>query len=354
ETSDGTIFVANDESFSEWYSQPAIFYSKDEGKTWHEAEMMFGFKTGEIDSLHTYYTDIHIEEMTFEELPDGKTVRCFARTGHGFVYYMDSTDGGKTWGELRPTQLINPLVTYNIEQDLNDPNVYYAVTMYSANTESYHENDRNRSRQALFKSFDGMKTWEFVGTLSETVGWNNPSRANTATKAYGDTLYISDNGNSEDSFALIYAIDPSKLKTKKRHESPHTALIQHRQENIGFMQFRDRFDEISFLPETSGRASIYGSNFDITVKDGMYDAETIGKVFGAVVVKSGKTVTFKIGEGYVKFTEGSKDYVVDGVTKTFTSACMKNGYFNIEACAEAFERQYEKYEGMNVIDLYNE
>ena len=110
---------------------------------------------------------------------------------------------------------------------------------------------------------------------------------------------------------------------------------------------------MSFLPETSGSASVFGNSVNITVNNGMYDAETIGRVFGASVAKDGSTVTFTIGSGTVVFTEGSKNYVLSGETKSFDSVCMKNGYINIEACAKAFGRQLDKIDGMYVIDISN-
>ncbi len=353
EASDGTIYVGADEGRSEYYSQSTIYYSRDEGWTWHQTELQYGnVKTGEHDSTHTHFSGWNTQELTFEELPDGKTIRNFGRTGNGFVYYQDSTDGGKTWGEYRPTQLLQPLCTYNVEQDLKDPNVYYAVTVHCAATESYYHLHQPRNRFVLLMSRDGMKSWEFVATLNETYTWRNFDKCNFSTKAYGDTLYIVDDTLYEGG-SIVYAVDTTNLKSRKRLESAHPVKRQHFVEGTGSIQYKERLDEMSFLPEISGGATIYGNNINITVKDGMYDAETISKVFGAAFVKSGQAVTFKIGEGTVKFTEGSANYVVNGETKTYTSACMKNGYFNIEACAEAFDRQLDNIDGINVIDISN-
>ncbi len=352
EADDGTIYLGIDEGYSELYSMSTILYSKDEGRTWHEAESLFGgVPTGEVDSTSTQKSGWNTQEITFETLPDGKTQRMFGRTGNGFIYYMDSTDGGKTWGEYRPTQLLHPLCTYNIEQDPDDPNVYYAITVHSANTESYYDIHQPRNRFVLLMSRDGMKSWEFVATLNETVTWRNFAKCNFATRVYGDTIYIVDNSLYEGNYSILYAIDKTKIKSRKRLESAHGMKRRHFVEGAGSIQFTERVSEMAYLPKTSGGAFILGNNAEIVVENGMYDAETICKVFGATVVKDSSAVTFTIGDGTVKFTEGSNYYTVNGVRKAYSEVCMRNGYLNIGACGEAFGKKVDDVDGMYVIDL---
>ena len=107
---------------------------------------------------------------------------------------------------------------------------------------------------------------------------------------------------------------------------------------------KSNFNKHSILPKTSGDGYIYGNLVDIAVENGLYDAKTVGQVFGADYTVNGNTVTFKIGDGTVVFTEGSNTYTVNGVEKTFAENCMKNGKLNIKACAEAFGKNITESE----------
>ncbi len=335
----GRIHVACDETFTEAKSITGLYYSDDFGVTWHEAETVMGLDTK--DGINTDTTGYNFQEGTMTELPDG-TIRYTARTGMGFVYYMDSHDGGKTFGEFRPSQFINPLCTYAFERDNENPNVYWAAIEYDATSYCYRYLHSPRNRFALMVSYDGWVTWEYVMTLNEWGEFPLFDACNHAIKVYDDTVYVNWNNLDSPRRSFVYAVDKSKIRTSKRFEEVHERDFRGAMGNYSFG------DQV-VLPKTTGDAMFYGNVVDVTVSGGMYDAKTMSEAFGASYEVNGNTVTFKIGDGVVKFTEGSSSYEVNGETKTFAESCMQNGYLNIKACAEAFGKEITDSENSYVL-----
>ena len=325
--STGRIMLACDETFTEYNSITGLYYSDDLGKTWHESKTAFGGVTAE-QGYTTENTGYNVQEGMFEELPDG-TIRYFGRTGLGFLHYMDSTDGGENFGEFKPTRFYHSLTSFATEQDDEDPNTYYAIISYDANTYNYRTLHAPRNRLALFVSHDGMENWEFAMDLVETGDIPVWDSCNHVIKVFDGTIYINWNNLNGDRLSFVFAIDKTKLRTSKRLAEVHERQF------VGYMG-NSNFDKNSVLPKTTGKGYIYGNLLDITVNGGMYDAKTISQIFGAVYKKSGSTITFTLGDATVVFTEGSSEYTANGETKTFAESCMSGGYLNIKACAEAF------------------
>jgi predicted neuraminidase len=82
------------ESYHSWSAW--IERSTDGGKTWT--------KHGPIVIPHQPYGLI---QPTLVELQPNQ-LRMFARSRQGFIYSADSSDGGRTWTDARPTSLPNP------------------------------------------------------------------------------------------------------------------------------------------------------------------------------------------------------------------------------------------------------
>lgn len=80
------------------------FWTDDEGQTWHEGKWV---ETSKVDQLC---------EPIAVELPDG-SLKMLARTGVGYLYQMDSTDGGETWTEEYPTELRSPCAPFTFTYD---------------------------------------------------------------------------------------------------------------------------------------------------------------------------------------------------------------------------------------------
>ena len=65
----------------------------------------------------------------------------------------------------------------------------------------------------------------------------------------------------------------------------------------------------------------------------------MARAVGADMTQSGNSYTFKFGEdASVVFTEGASSYIVNGETKDFGSAIVKNGKMDIKAVSEIFKR----------------
>ncbi len=342
--SNGRIIIACDETFTEANSITGIYYTDDFGKTWHETKTAMGISTSK--GLTTENTGFNIQEGILAELPNG-TVRYFGRTGLGFIYYMDSADGGENFGELRPFRLMNTLTSFSVVRDDEDANTYYAITSYDATTYSYRTVHSPRNRLSLFVSYDGMKTWEYAMTLNESQEMPNWDSCNHVLKVFDGTIYVNWNNLNGDRRSFIYAIDKTKLRTTKRLEEVHERVF------LGYVG-RTTFDKQCIVPKKSGTGYIYGMSADVYVKNELfYDPSTIAKIFGTRYSSKNGVYTFALGNGSVVFTEGESTYTVNGVQKTFDEACVEDGYFNIKACAEAFGKVMTEGENSYVL-WYNQ
>ena len=337
--SNGRIIIACDETFTEYNSITGIYYTDDFGKTWHEPKTAMGIQVSK--GLSTKNTGFNVQEGMFAELPDG-TVRYFARTGLGFIYYMDSHDGGENFGELKPLQLMNSLTSFSVVRDDEDANTYYAIMSYDANTYSYRTIHSPRNRLALVVSHDGMKTWEYVMTLQESGEVPNWDACNHVLKVFDGTIYVNWNNLNGDRRSFVFAIDKSKIRSSARFEEVHE------REFVGFFG-RTTFEKQCILPKTSGMAYIYGGAVKCAVKDGKYDPTTVARIFGVRYSNSNGVTTLALGDSKVVFTEGSSTYTVNGVERVFSESCMDNTYLNIEACAEAFGKAITETDGAYVL-----
>jgi hypothetical protein len=89
---------------------------------------------------------------------DDGTLVMLARTGKGYLYRCDSTDGGETWSEERPTTLRSPLAPFHMSKDPYTGWVFIA----------WHNSFPGpvvqcpRSPLSLAVSRDGCDSWEFI------------------------------------------------------------------------------------------------------------------------------------------------------------------------------------------------
>ena len=324
----GRVFLGIDYGISEYGTNGMI-------TTWYSDNLKDWYLTETVNDAKI--TEQNFQESSHVELPDG-TIRWYARSGEGFVMYADSKDNGVTFGEWRPSQFIAPLCTYAVERDNEDPNTYWAIMQNDAVTYDYRYTHRPRNRFALMVSYDGMQSWEYVATLNEQTECPSYDACNHVLRVFGDTVYIQWNNLHTPRRSITYAIDKSKVRSQKRFEEIHPRF------NWGISS-GSHMATSCVLPKTSGTAVIYGVNTAVDVQDG-YDAETIAKVFGAEFIGNG---IFKMGDAKVQFTEGSGSYIVNGETKTFDGVCLKNGYFNIKACAEAFGKEITETDEMYTV-----
>ena len=127
------------------------------------------------------------------------------------------------------------------------------------------------------------------------------------------------------------------MRSQKRLEEVHERLVYG--VAPGAVTAPELMDKQCILPKTSGMARLYGENTNVVVNDGMYSAEVVASVFGASLTMTGNDVTFRLGDAEIRFSQNSSSYVVNGETVDFGKVCMKDGYLDIMACAEAFGKQ---------------
>ena len=80
------------------------FWSDDEGQTWQEGEWKAPVK---VDQLC---------EPIVCEMADG-SLKMYVRTGVGYLYQLDSKDGGATWSDEYPTTLRSPCAPFTFSYD---------------------------------------------------------------------------------------------------------------------------------------------------------------------------------------------------------------------------------------------
>lgn len=128
------------------------FYSDDDGKTWTEGKI-----------LETTVADQLCEPCVFE-CSDGK-LKMFSRTGMGFLYQCESTDGGHTWSVERPTTLRSPVSPFCVRRD---PYSGYVFAVWNNSFPAPNIGSRHqfpRCPLCLAVSRDEGQTWDFICEL---------------------------------------------------------------------------------------------------------------------------------------------------------------------------------------------
>jgi hypothetical protein len=215
---DGRIFfvvgIREDNGTTVTGHKSEVYYSDDEGATWHESAN----DTDSVTSLIRYV------EGKVIATADGKLRLYTPWNEADSVRYSVSTDNGVTWaGDLPMSGMKNSRSSFALIQDpYASTRTYYMVWVY---------NDKNdselvflpRSRLALARSYDGIN-WEY---MMDVERWISPDRADgraitqildpslTATQDY---LYVTIGrsekiGDSAHNFQKlrVYRIDKSKM-----------------------------------------------------------------------------------------------------------------------------------------------
>ncbi len=328
----GRLLVTSDELSSEESGKIGIWWSDDGGLTWEESDTF----------IEETLNNVNTQEACFVDMPEEGRYRIFARTDRNFIYFAESTDDCKTFDQynMKPSPFKSTCTTFKIRRDINEDQTYYALWAYDVETSWQFSRNEPRNRVGLAVSYDGMKTWEYVQSVFDTSDFPNGLVRNYSMEILDDTICISMNGQANDCFLMT--IDKNKIKTTKRFEEARPR---------GFWSGTVADEEaytLSVIPNTSGQAWILGNYENVEVREGGFvDANAMAKAFKSTMEKSGNTVTFRIGEGYVKFTEGSTSFDVNGAVTDFGSVCMKDGFININACAKAFGKNITENQAKN-------
>ncbi len=316
----GTIFYTTDEGGSENFGINGTYYSNDGGYTWHESTLM-------ETANHGY----NLQEIRIVDMPEEGRVRMYARSWTGFIQYVESTDGGKTFSQdFHSSEFLAAMCTFCVRRDVDEEQTYYAIFNYDSENSWSGRYSTPRNRLILAVSYDGCKTWEFAADLINLGDYPYGTHRNHSIDIFDGTIYIGYNGDGSE--GLLYAIDTKELKSTVRFQECDERYFS----GARVDEFSNRQ---SIIPKTTGRASIFGNYVDVEVDGTMVSADAMARATGALMTTNGSEMTFKFGEdGVVKFTDGATSYVMNGETVEFGSVIYKNGKMDIKAVSEIFDR----------------
>ncbi len=148
-------------------------YSDDTGITWHAGGTELAAPGSVIsvhpDSLGRTVTDGVFQEPGVVELKDGRLM-MWMRTNMGCQYRSYSTDGGETWSEAEPSDLISPVSPASIKRI---PSTGDLLVLYNDHSGRFPfaENDGRAPLVSAISKDDGV-TWQNHRLVeSDLSGW---------------------------------------------------------------------------------------------------------------------------------------------------------------------------------------
>jgi len=327
-TMDGRLFVATTQG-GEYYGKMFVFYS-DDGITWTKSETDFTSAN----------TGIIMNECIVVDTPRENEVWFWGRSDSGFLDYWVSYDNGKTF-DLTPhhSGLMQSETCFRIERDWNNPDTYYAVFIYDTETSNDRYIQMPRNRSTLGVSYDGMETWEFVCDIMEANDYPMLHTSDAMLNVIDDQVYWR-TSNYQGYGGVNFGVqDMDKVKALKRMPELHYRHY------CGVDTMEHLAYEHCVLPKTDGEAFIYGDFYAAKVFDGRTDLDTVAKVFGVTIEKSGSAVTLKMGDSKVTFTEGATSYDVNGEARTAERAVYSGGMLDIKTLSEVYGKVFREAEG---------
>ena len=145
----------------EWSGHGTVmcFYSDDEAKTWHCSETQLREPEG---------TKFVLQEPGVVELKDG-SLFMFIRSSAGYQYGSWSKDGGKTWTEVAPTNLVSPVSPATIERI---PGTDRLICVWNDHSQATENIKGKRTPLTMAASDDEGKSWTVLETLEDNPdGW---------------------------------------------------------------------------------------------------------------------------------------------------------------------------------------
>ncbi len=330
------VFYVTSEG-SETNGTTRVYYSDDEGLSWTETR---------TNLTYSAMGDFYAGEADIVELPDG-TVRVWLRCDRGFLYYLDSYDGGENF-ELKPvaSQLMTPSTAFSIERDSEEPNTYYIIWTNDTTTAALQYIQQPRNRESIAVSYDGCETWEYIMEMDDrgiypTTDFCNASMRVIDGKVYANHGYLEGGQFKMDEITTInqitYTLDPAKFKSVKRFANAHYIRPD-------FTTVYDEMPSQAILPKTTGTAMLYSSMTSARAEDGMVESAVVARAVGANLTADESGIKLTLGDGVVSFTKGSASYEINGETFTASDICLSEDgeYLNVKVCAEIFGKIYSE------------
>ncbi|MAG35119.1 MAG: hypothetical protein CL878_02570 [Dehalococcoidia bacterium] len=144
-----------------------VYYSDDEGQTWHRSE---GELVGWFNDGHDGVTPV--DEPVAVELRDGR-VLLFARSTVGRIVKSYSRDGGATWSSVEPTDIAN---SYSPCRVARVPGSDDLLLIWNQVTGEEIRRGYRRGRLSTAISKDDGLTWERHRTLAISPGLADVTR----------------------------------------------------------------------------------------------------------------------------------------------------------------------------------
>ncbi len=326
---------------TEWWSQIGVFYSDDYGLTWNDCETVVDNTTLATESHKTPgHTFVELVPL---ELANGD-VYLFGRTNLGYIGYIRSYDGGKTFdiNNTYTTPFLSTEMCYSVEVDLYNPEHVYAVFGYD-NDNVNGKGQYPRTRWTFARSTDSMKTWEILGTVHENQG--------TIGAMMNTNIHITENQVLCNAFSREDSMDGGSWRGRTialqkdaqvgstRFEQLHLRQDKHAENTRTVYDYQ--FLKTLVLHPESGSAILnnnrveeaaYGDGIAVEVAAGYISATVAAGEDGSVILNS-------LGNEFV-FT---KDQVIEHNGKL---------YINVNAYAEATGFHVVEDMGIKVVSPY--
>ena len=147
--------LMSDEAFN--CPENGVLITSDGGKTWEVSNCVVGAKQW--------------AENNVVELSDGSMAMLIRSDGDGCLLRTDSIDRGRTWTELRRTDIPNPGSKARLHR-FSDGRI---LLVHNPNSETNHPNTRQQANCArnplsVWISDDDMKTWSYRRDLCDFPG----------------------------------------------------------------------------------------------------------------------------------------------------------------------------------------
>lgn len=153
----GRVFFVTGESGHgvEHAAVMGIYYSDNDGMTWKKIETEISYET----------TGMNLQEGVIVDLGNG-TLRFYARSDRGFLYYSDSTDNGMTFDtDFRPAPFAAVCSAFNVERDRKTGELFMAWEYNCTN--DHGQIQYPRTRVALAVSRDKGQSWEYLADVDD-------------------------------------------------------------------------------------------------------------------------------------------------------------------------------------------
>ncbi len=319
-----------------------VLYSDDKGKTWTESETELSIRT--LGSV--------IAESLAIELPNG-VVRLYFRNNRGWIRYVDSYDGGKTFDvkNVKSTPFLSQANCFSVRYGYKTYNSYDYNTIYITWGYDNYNLDGNvqfpRTRIAMARSTDGGETWEFLGSLWEknqenaTLGAANVWMGDSRDFLYSAVDVTDNDGNlSSGGYGGVrMVLDKSAVKGTKAFETVHL-LGDFYIEMLEIMPDY-KSGRVLVVNKNTGNVVLQNQRISGAAVNGAISVDVAAKFAGATLGKTASgDVTFKINS--------------DTVTFTASQLIKKNGkqYVSINDFANAYGYNVETIDGIEIISQF--